>query len=115
MSEPKRRKVPTPDFKAKVGLEAVIDEEFTRHPFYGRRKRVVFLKVQGHTVNRKRVQRLMRQVGLAGRGPTPVVRTRSTRSIPTCYAAFRWCGRIKCGVRTSPTSGCRVGSPTWLP
>ncbi len=75
MSEPKKRKVPTPEFKAKVGLEAVrgvktlneigqefgvhpvqvgkwkkaileqastlfplIDEEFTRHPFYGSRK-----------------------------------------------------------------------------
>ena len=52
----------------------LIDEEFTRHPFYGRRKRVVFLKVQGHTVNRKRVQRLMRQVGLAGMAPGPNTR-----------------------------------------
>jgi putative transposase len=49
----------------------LIDEEFTRHPFYGSRKMVVFLKVQGHTVNRKRVQRLMRQVGLAGMAPGP--------------------------------------------
>jgi putative transposase len=52
----------------------LIDEEFTRHPFYGSRKRGVFLKVQGHTVNRKRVQRLMRQIGRAGMAPGPNTR-----------------------------------------
>ena len=32
---------------------------------------VVFLKAAGHTVNRKRVQRLMRHMGLAGMAPGP--------------------------------------------
>ena len=32
---------------------------------------VVFLKRAGHTVNRKRVQRLMRQMGLSGMAPGP--------------------------------------------
>jgi putative transposase len=49
----------------------LIDEEFTRHPFYGSRRMVVFLKTAGHTVNRKRVQRLMQQMGLAGMAPGP--------------------------------------------
>ena len=49
----------------------LIDEEYTRHPFYGTRKMVVFLKTVGHTVNRKRVQRLMRELGLAGMAPGP--------------------------------------------
>lgn len=49
----------------------LIDEEYTRHPFYGSRKMVIFLKVAGHTVNRKRVQRMMRQMGLAGMAPGP--------------------------------------------
>ena len=49
----------------------LIDEEFTRHPFYGSRRMVVFLKTVGHTVNRKRVQKLMRQMGLAGMAPGP--------------------------------------------
>jgi len=49
----------------------LIDEEFTRHPFYGSRKMVVFLRVTGHPVNRKRVQRLMRQIGLAAIAPGP--------------------------------------------
>ena len=49
----------------------LIDEEYTRHPFYGSRKMVVFLKTAGHLVNRKRVQRLMRDMGLAGMAPGP--------------------------------------------
>ena len=52
-------------------LSHLIDEEYTRHPFYGSRKMVVFLKAQGHFVNRKRIQRLMRQMGLAGMTPRP--------------------------------------------
>ncbi|MCA1804012.1 MAG: IS3 family transposase, partial [Xanthomonadaceae bacterium] len=49
----------------------LIDEEYTRRPFYGSRRMVLFLKAQGHTVNRKRVQRLMRLLGLAGMAPGP--------------------------------------------
>ena len=49
----------------------LIDEEYTRHPFYGTRRMVVFLGKAGHVVNRKRVQRLMRAMGLAGMAPGP--------------------------------------------
>lgn len=49
----------------------LIDEEYTNRPFYGIRRMVVFLRRQGHVVNRKRVQRLMRQLGLAGMAPGP--------------------------------------------
>jgi putative transposase len=52
-------------------FSCLIDEEYTRHPFYGSRKMVVFLDKVGHSVNRKRVQRLMRQMGLAGMAPGP--------------------------------------------
>ena len=47
----------------------LLDEAYTRHPFYGSRKMVVYLRHHGHDVNRKRVQRLMRQMGLAGMAP----------------------------------------------
>jgi putative transposase len=50
---------------------ALIDAEYTRHPFYGSRKMVVYLRITGHAVNRKRVQRLMRILGLAGMAPGP--------------------------------------------
>jgi putative transposase len=49
----------------------LIDEEYTLHPFYGTRRMVVFLAKAGHTVNRKRVQRLMRLMGLVGMAPGP--------------------------------------------
>ena len=52
-------------------LSGLIDKEYTRHPFYGSRKMVVFLGNAGHGVNRKRVQRLMRLMGLAGMSPGP--------------------------------------------
>ena len=54
-----------------LNLSKLIDEEYTRHPFYGSRKMVVFLKTFGHTLNRKRVQGLMRNMGLAGMAPGP--------------------------------------------
>ena len=49
----------------------LIDAEYTRHPFYGSRKMVVHLRIIGLIVNRKRVQRLMRILGLAGMAPGP--------------------------------------------
>lgn len=52
-------------------LLALIDAEYTRHPFYGSRKMVVHLGNVGHMVNRKRVQRLMGILGLAGMAPGP--------------------------------------------
>ena len=49
----------------------LIDEAYTSRPFYGSRRMVVFLRGAGHLVNRKRVQRLMRNMGLAGMAPGP--------------------------------------------
>ncbi|WP_229204842.1 IS3 family transposase [Duganella sp. CF458] len=54
-----------------VELRALIDEEYTNRPFYGSRRMVVFLRRRGLTINRKRVQRLMREMGLAGMAPGP--------------------------------------------
>lgn len=52
-------------------LMRLMDEEYTRHPFYGSRKMVLWLRRQGHEVNRKRVQRLMRRMGLQSVAPKP--------------------------------------------
>ena len=41
-----------------------MDEQYLATPFYGSRRIKVWLGRQGHTVNRKRVQRLMRVMGL---------------------------------------------------
>ena len=49
----------------------LIDEEYTKRPFFGSRKMVIFLETKGHVVNRKRVQRMMQTMGLAGMAPGP--------------------------------------------
>jgi putative transposase len=56
---------------ADLFLCRLIDEEYTRHPFYGSRRMRVFLGGKGYETNRKRVQRLMRLMGLAGMAPGP--------------------------------------------
>lgn len=48
-----------------------IDAEYTRHPFYGSRRMVAYLRRNGYSINRKRVQRLMGILGLAGMAPGP--------------------------------------------
>jgi putative transposase len=45
-------------------LLRLLDEQYMKTPFYGSRKFTVFLRSQGYEVNRKRVIRLMRQLGL---------------------------------------------------
>jgi putative transposase len=52
-------------------LMRLLDEEHLRHPFYGSRQLTLWLRGQGHDVNRKRVQRLMRVMGLVGLVPRP--------------------------------------------
>lgn len=52
-------------------LLRLLDEEYTRHPFYGSRRMTKYLRGCGHVVNRKRVQRLMQTLGLAGMAPGP--------------------------------------------
>lgn len=52
-------------------LMRLIDEEYTKHPFYGSRQLRNYLRRQGHKVNRKRVQRLMRLMGIMSVAPKP--------------------------------------------
>jgi len=49
----------------------LLDEEYTRHPFYGSRRMKRYLKDCGYIVNRKKVQRLMQTLGLSGMAPGP--------------------------------------------
>jgi putative transposase len=52
-------------------LMRLIDEEYMRHPFYGSRNMRTYLKRLGYKVNRKRVQRLMRKMGIESIAPKP--------------------------------------------
>ena len=42
----------------------LLDEQYTKTPFYGVEKMTIFLKETGHHVNVKRVRRLLRKMGL---------------------------------------------------
>jgi len=52
-------------------LMKLIDEEYTKHPFYGTRRMRSYLRNQGYPVNRKQVQRLYRVMGLEAVYPKP--------------------------------------------
>jgi len=45
-------------------LMRLIDEQFTRTPFYGSRRIAACLRQKGYNVNRKKVARLMHKMGL---------------------------------------------------
>jgi putative transposase len=47
-----------------LALMALIDRQYLARPYYGSRRMAAWLATQGHVVNRKRVQRLMRLLGL---------------------------------------------------
>ena len=108
------QRVPKPASESDLELLRLIDEQYTRRPFYGSRKMVAYLKVQDHRVNRKRVQRLMRILGLAGMAPGPATSQPHPQHkvYPYLFAAWWWRDRTRCGARTSPTFGSAVASST---
>jgi len=52
-------------------LMRLLDEQYTRTPFYGVRRMTAWLCEQGHGVNPKRVRRLLREMGLWAIYPQP--------------------------------------------
>jgi putative transposase len=87
---------PCPANDNEPGLMRRIDELFTAWPFLGPRRMAVLLRSEGHEINRKRVQRLMRRMGIAALGPWfdfahhegrgRASQRRGTRSFRTCCA-----------------------------
>jgi len=63
--------VPAPESPANLRLMRLIDRQYTACPFYGSRRMTAWLTSQGEEVNRKRVQRLMRVMGLEAIYPRP--------------------------------------------
>lgn len=61
---------PRPPSAEEVAIKHRIDEIYTEHPFYGSRRIAVALRPD-FIVNRKAVQRHMREMGIAGISPGP--------------------------------------------
>lgn len=62
---------PTETSSEELALMRRIDEIHLKIPFYGSRKIHDALRKEGYRINRKRVQRLMRTMGLEGMAPKP--------------------------------------------
>ena len=62
---------PVPANDNDLTLMRRLDELFTAWPFLGSRRMAAMLRAQGRGINRKRVQRLMRKMGIAALGPKP--------------------------------------------
>jgi putative transposase len=62
---------PRPDSEDDLALMRRIDELFTAFPFLGSRRMARMLSTAENPVNRKRVQRLMRKMGITALGPKP--------------------------------------------
>src|SRR5882672_5424329 len=55
---------PAPASDEDLAIMALIDRQYLARPYYGSRPMGAWLATQGHSANRKRVQRLMRLIGL---------------------------------------------------
>jgi putative transposase len=62
---------PTIESEENLTLMRLLDEQYTRTPFYGTRKMTAWLQAEGYAVNRKRVTRLLRLMGLEAIYPPP--------------------------------------------
>jgi putative transposase len=62
---------PRAAYKSELEIMRLIDEQFTQTPFYGARRLCVVLRDKGVIVNRKKMRRLMRQMGLEAIYPKP--------------------------------------------
>ena len=62
---------PQPETAENLHLMRLLDEQYTRTPFYGSRRMVLALGEQGWNVNRKRIQRLMQKMGIEAIYPKP--------------------------------------------
>jgi putative transposase len=62
---------PTAESAENLRLMRLLDEQYTACPFYGSRRLTAWLVKKGEAVNRKRVQRLLRIMGLEAIYPKP--------------------------------------------
>ena len=62
---------PRGESELNLELMRVLDEQYTRTPFFGVPKMTKVLRAQGYVINPKRVRRLLRQMGLEAIYPKP--------------------------------------------
>lgn len=70
---------PQPPSATEIGIKHRIDELYTRWPFYGSRRITAHLQQEGVIINRKTVQRHMREMGIEGVSPGPNLSKRTQK------------------------------------
>ncbi len=80
---------PQPSSDEEIQLKHRIDEIYTKCPFYGSRKITAQLQQEGVEVNRKAIQRHMREMGIEGIHPGPNLSKR-TQKEGIFLAALFW-------------------------
>jgi putative transposase len=96
-------------------IMALIDRQYLAQPYYGSRRRAAWLATQGHRVNRKRVRRLMRLMGLVAIYQRPNTSKPAPESKVYPYL-LGGCGSsepIRSGAPTSPISRWPKAFFTW--
>ena len=88
---------PVPDSPESLALMRRIDELHLEFPFYGSRKLAVLLRAEGSEVNRKRVQRLMRLMGIESVAPKP----NTSRPVAE-HAVYPYLSRLPRPIRPGP-------------
>lgn len=92
-----------PESELNLHLMDLMDQQYTKHPFYGARQMTEFLKRQGFWVNHKRIERLMRKMGIMAIYPRPRTSLRDDghrvypyllRDLPIIYPNQVWCADI---------------------
>lgn len=63
---------PVPETALNLELMTLIDKQYLETPFYGRNKYMEHLKKQGYQVNHKRVERLLKGMGITATVPGPL-------------------------------------------
>lgn len=76
---------PMPESEENLLLMRLLDEQYTRTPYYGKRKMVVYLQTQGYIVDRQRVRRLMQLMGLETMYPKPHLSRAGEQSVRYPY------------------------------
>ena len=66
---------PVAPSEEELALLRLLDQQYLQTPFYGSRRMTEHLRQQGYQVNRKRVRRLMHQLGLQAIYPKPKLST----------------------------------------
>src|SRR6516164_9523979 len=93
---------PTEVSEVDGAIIALIDRQYLARPYHGSRRVAAWLATQGHVVNRKRVRRLMRLMGLVAiyQRPNTSKAAAAHKITRTCSAGSPSSGSIRCGART---------------